>query len=156
MTTSFQHLTTSFSAKFDPPSIVKILAGSGCLSVNWILSQQQTWMKNYRLNLEIRLRVADSDEGSEQLVSTISHHYNALCWLEQSKESHLIFGSLVFGLFALGNMLDFPSPGSTSQICEPVLPSQWNWVSGPSTSPVQARPLERVEPQPVWSHLGER
>lgn len=61
-----------------------------------------------------------------------------------------------FGLFTLGNMVDFPPPGSTSQIYEPVFPSQWNWVSGPGASPVQAGPLERVEPQPVRSHLGER
>lgn len=71
--------TTSFSAKFDPPSIVKILAGSGCLNVKWTMAQQQTWMKNYRLNLEIRLKLADSDQWPEQLVSTIPHHNNVPC-----------------------------------------------------------------------------
>ncbi|XP_075907045.1 granulocyte colony-stimulating factor receptor isoform X3 [Nelusetta ayraudi] len=56
------------AAKFDPPSIVKILAGSGCLKVNWSMSQQQTWMKNYKLNLEVRLRAADSGQWPEQLI----------------------------------------------------------------------------------------
>lgn len=75
---------TSFSAKFDPPSIVKILAGSGCLNVSWEMFQRQTWIRNYKLNLEIRLRVADSDQWPEQLVSTIPYHYYALCWVEQA------------------------------------------------------------------------
>lgn len=139
----------SFSAKFDPPSIVKILAGSGCLDVNWNLSQQQTWMKNYRLNLEIRLRVAGSDQWTEQLVSTIPYHYNVLSGASNGVRCDLL-------VFALKNILGLPLPGSTSQICKTVFPSQWNWVSSPSTSPVQAEPLEWVESYPLWSHLGQR
>lgn len=81
---------TSFSAKFDPPSIVKILAGSGCLKVNWSMSQQQTWMKNYKLNLEVRLRAADSGQWPEQLVSTIPSCYNGLCWVVQAHRSDLV------------------------------------------------------------------
>lgn len=108
-----------FSAKFDPPLIVKILAGSTCLEVNWNLSQQQTWMNNFKLNLEIRLRVADSDQWTEQLVSTRPYNHDLLSEASNGVRSDLL-------LFALENRLDFPSPGSTNQICKTVFPPRWN------------------------------
>lgn len=88
-----------FSAKFDPPSIVKIVAGSGCLKVNWITSQQQTWMKNYKLNLELRLRAADSGQWPEQLVSTIPCCYSRLCLAVQAWRSDLV--SLLLERFSI-------------------------------------------------------
>ncbi|XP_040900935.1 granulocyte colony-stimulating factor receptor [Toxotes jaculatrix] len=57
------------AAKFDPPKIVKVEAVSkryGCLKLSWSLSQQQAWMRNYPMNLEVRLKTADSSQWSEQ------------------------------------------------------------------------------------------
>ncbi|XP_036931307.1 granulocyte colony-stimulating factor receptor [Acanthopagrus latus] len=64
------------ATKFDPPAITKFEAvpkKNGCLKLNWRLSQQQAWMRSCRLNLEVRLRTADSSEWSDQpiLVSWI-------------------------------------------------------------------------------------
>ncbi|KAK1895585.1 Granulocyte colony-stimulating factor receptor [Dissostichus eleginoides] len=56
------------AAKFDPP-ILKIQAVPrryGCLQLSWSLSQQQAWMRDFRLNLEVRLKTADSRYWSEQ------------------------------------------------------------------------------------------
>lgn len=76
------------SAKFDPPAITKFEAvpkKNGCLKLNWRLSQQQAWMRSCRLNLEVRLRTADSSEWSDQPVSTRHSRYKQLysimtCW----------------------------------------------------------------------------
>ncbi|XP_034409017.1 granulocyte colony-stimulating factor receptor isoform X2 [Cyclopterus lumpus] len=57
------------SAKFDPPTILKIQAVPkryGCLKLSWSLSQQQVWMRNLQLNLEVRLTTADSSQRREQ------------------------------------------------------------------------------------------
>ncbi|XP_063735028.1 granulocyte colony-stimulating factor receptor isoform X2 [Eleginops maclovinus] len=57
------------AAKFDPPTILKIQAESkryGCLKLSWSLSQQQAWMRDLRLNLEVRIKTADSSYWSEQ------------------------------------------------------------------------------------------
>uniref|UniRef100_UPI0037E78A7F granulocyte colony-stimulating factor receptor n=1 Tax=Semicossyphus pulcher TaxID=241346 RepID=UPI0037E78A7F len=57
------------AAKFDPPTILNIQAASkryGCLKLSWSLSQHQAWMQGDRLNLEVRLKTADSSRWSEQ------------------------------------------------------------------------------------------
>ncbi|XP_074509200.1 granulocyte colony-stimulating factor receptor-like isoform X1 [Sebastes fasciatus] len=57
------------AAKFDPPSIVKVQAVPkkyGCLNLSWALFQRQKWLNDWKLNLEIRLKTADSSEWSEQ------------------------------------------------------------------------------------------
>lgn len=57
------------AAKFDPPKIVKIQVVTkryGCLRLSWSLSQHQVWMRDYRLNLEVRLKTADSRQWNEQ------------------------------------------------------------------------------------------
>ncbi|XP_071324943.1 granulocyte colony-stimulating factor receptor [Trachinotus anak] len=64
------------AAKFDPPKILKVEVvpkRHGCLKLRWSLSQHQAWMRNYRLNLEVRFKTADSSQWSEQpiLVSQI-------------------------------------------------------------------------------------
>uniref|UniRef100_A0A667Z0B2 Colony stimulating factor 3 receptor n=1 Tax=Myripristis murdjan TaxID=586833 RepID=A0A667Z0B2_9TELE len=59
------------SAKFDPPKILKVQAGLkkyGCLGVSWSLSQQQTWVTISSLNLEVRLKSADSNQWSEPVI----------------------------------------------------------------------------------------
>ncbi|XP_059194532.1 granulocyte colony-stimulating factor receptor [Centropristis striata] len=56
------------SAKFDVPTIEKVQAVPkrlGCLKLSWTLSQQQAWMRDYRLNVEVRLKTADSSQWSE-------------------------------------------------------------------------------------------
>lgn len=56
------------AAKFDPPEIVTIQVVPkryGCLRLSWTLSQDQAWMRNQRLNIEVRLKTADSNEWSE-------------------------------------------------------------------------------------------
>lgn len=61
------------SAKFDPPKIQRIEAvpkRNGCLRLSWSLSQHQAWMCDYRLNLEVRLKSADSNQWNKQPVST--------------------------------------------------------------------------------------
>ncbi|XP_073342196.1 granulocyte colony-stimulating factor receptor [Pagrus major] len=64
------------AAKFDPPTIVKVEAvpkKNGCLKLSWRLSEHQAWMRNWRLNLEVRFKTADSSKWSDQpiLVSLI-------------------------------------------------------------------------------------
>ncbi|XP_019122695.2 granulocyte colony-stimulating factor receptor [Larimichthys crocea] len=57
------------AAKFDPPTILNIQAMPkryGCLKLSWTLSEQQAWMRNSRLNLEVRLQTADSSRSAEQ------------------------------------------------------------------------------------------
>nr|XP_040020391.1 granulocyte colony-stimulating factor receptor [Gasterosteus aculeatus aculeatus]XP_040020392.1 granulocyte colony-stimulating factor receptor [Gasterosteus aculeatus aculeatus] len=58
------------AAKFDPPTIVRIQTKKyGCLQLSWNLSQQQAWMVNWRLDLEVRRRLAVqavSGQWSEQ------------------------------------------------------------------------------------------
>uniref|UniRef100_A0A7N6AG06 Colony stimulating factor 3 receptor (granulocyte) n=1 Tax=Anabas testudineus TaxID=64144 RepID=A0A7N6AG06_ANATE len=59
------------AAKFDPPNIQRVEAvakRNGCLKLSWSLSQQQAWMSGHRLNLEVRLKPADSNQWSEQPV----------------------------------------------------------------------------------------
>lgn len=73
------HLNHSFcfvdcfvTAKFDRPTILKIQAVPkryGCLKLSWSLSQQQVWMSNLQLNLEVRLTTADSSQRRGQPVS---------------------------------------------------------------------------------------
>ncbi|KAL3059818.1 hypothetical protein OYC64_014419 [Pagothenia borchgrevinki] len=56
------------AAKLDP-LILKIQAVPrryGCLQLSWSLSQQQAWMGEFRLNLEVRLKTADSPDWSAQ------------------------------------------------------------------------------------------
>lgn len=60
------------AAKFDPPKILNIQAipkRYGCLRLTWALSQHQTWMKNTRLNLELRLRTTDHGQWSEKIIA---------------------------------------------------------------------------------------
>ncbi|XP_018555599.1 granulocyte colony-stimulating factor receptor [Lates calcarifer] len=64
------------AAKFDPPKILEVEAVPkkyGCLKLRWSLSQHQAWMSNLFLNLEVRLKTADSNQWSEQpiLVSRV-------------------------------------------------------------------------------------
>ncbi|XP_056300982.1 granulocyte colony-stimulating factor receptor isoform X2 [Pseudoliparis swirei] len=57
------------SAKLDRPTILKIQAVPkryGCLKLSWSLSQQQVWMSNLKLNLEVRLTTADSSQRRGQ------------------------------------------------------------------------------------------
>ncbi|XP_061574458.1 granulocyte colony-stimulating factor receptor [Cololabis saira] len=56
------------AAKFDPPEIVKIHEPekAGCLSLSWNLSPHQDWLTSTRLNLEVRLKTADSSEWTEE------------------------------------------------------------------------------------------
>ncbi|TKS82367.1 Granulocyte colony-stimulating factor receptor [Collichthys lucidus] len=57
------------AAKFDPPTILNIQAMPkryGCLKLSWTLSEQQAWMRDSRLNLEVRLQTADSSRSAEQ------------------------------------------------------------------------------------------
>uniref|UniRef100_A0A7N8YLA3 Colony stimulating factor 3 receptor n=1 Tax=Mastacembelus armatus TaxID=205130 RepID=A0A7N8YLA3_9TELE len=58
-------------AKFDPPRILKVEVVPkryGCLKLRWGLSPHQAWMHDFRLNLEVRLKTADSSHWSEQPV----------------------------------------------------------------------------------------
>ncbi|KAM9723100.1 granulocyte colony-stimulating factor receptor-like isoform 1-T4 [Menidia menidia] len=58
------------AAKFDPPKIRAIQVVPkrlGCLRLSWSLSQHQVWMRNY-LNLEVRLKTADSSSWSEKTI----------------------------------------------------------------------------------------
>lgn len=67
------------SAKFDPPTILKIETvprKHGCLKLHWRLSQNQTWMHNQQLNLDVRYRTADSSHWIKQPVSMISFSAN--------------------------------------------------------------------------------
>ncbi|XP_044064398.1 granulocyte colony-stimulating factor receptor [Siniperca chuatsi] len=64
------------AAKFDPPTILKVQVEPkryGCLKLSWSLSQQQAWMHDCRLNLEVRLKTAHSSQWSERpiLVSRV-------------------------------------------------------------------------------------
>ncbi|XP_056235695.1 granulocyte colony-stimulating factor receptor [Seriola aureovittata] len=64
------------ATKFDPPKILKVEAVPkryGCLKLSWSLSQHQAWIRNFRLNLEVQFKTADSSQWSEQpiLVSRI-------------------------------------------------------------------------------------
>uniref|UniRef100_A0A672GQA5 Fibronectin type-III domain-containing protein n=1 Tax=Salarias fasciatus TaxID=181472 RepID=A0A672GQA5_SALFA len=61
------------AAKFDPPEIVKIEVPRkyGCLTLRWCLSRHQAWMSNQRMNIEVRLKTADSNEWSEIPVNNI-------------------------------------------------------------------------------------
>ncbi|KAM4581492.1 granulocyte colony-stimulating factor receptor isoform 1-T2 [Odontesthes bonariensis] len=57
------------AAKFDPPNIIRIQAVPervGCLRLSWSLSQHQAWMQDSRLNLEVRLKVADATNWNEK------------------------------------------------------------------------------------------
>ncbi|KAM6910526.1 granulocyte colony-stimulating factor receptor [Xenentodon cancila] len=56
------------SAKLDLPEIVKIQEPekAGCLSLRWNLSPHQTWMTDGHLNLEVRLKTADSSEWTQE------------------------------------------------------------------------------------------
>ncbi|XP_070768159.1 granulocyte colony-stimulating factor receptor [Enoplosus armatus] len=57
------------AAKFDPPTILKVQVVPkryGCLKLSWSLSLHQAWMRDSRLNLEVRLKTADSSQWSEQ------------------------------------------------------------------------------------------
>lgn len=72
-------------------------------------------MHHYHLNLEVRLKTADSSQWSEKPVSTLLYHIYIYIYLfiivsgfsskDESLESYLM------GLFAVGNMLDFAEPG---------------------------------------------
>lgn len=60
------------AAKFDPPKILTVEAVPkryGCLRLSWSLSQHQAWMRDCRLNLEVRLKTADSSQWSGQPIS---------------------------------------------------------------------------------------
>lgn len=73
-----------FEAKFDPPTILKIHTvpkRHGCLKLSWNLSHQQTWIRISRLNLELRLKTAESSQWIDQPVSTI--HYS-ISWTPDS------------------------------------------------------------------------
>uniref|UniRef100_A0A3P8S9K8 Colony stimulating factor 3 receptor n=1 Tax=Amphiprion percula TaxID=161767 RepID=A0A3P8S9K8_AMPPE len=59
------------AAKFDPPKILKVQVVPkryGCLRLSWSLSQHQSWMRDYRLNLDVRLRTTDSSQWREPTV----------------------------------------------------------------------------------------
>ncbi|KAM9353902.1 granulocyte colony-stimulating factor receptor [Symphorus nematophorus] len=58
------------AAKFDPPKILKVEAVPtryGCLKLTWGLSQQQAWMRNCHLNLEVHLKTVDSSQWIEPI-----------------------------------------------------------------------------------------
>lgn len=57
------------------------------------------------LNLEVRLKTADSGQWSEQPVSALLYHIYIYSSKDESLESYLM------GLFAVGNMLDFAELG---------------------------------------------
>lgn len=60
-------------AKLDPPMIIRVETvpkRNGCLKLRWALEQHQAWVSEQRLNLEVRLKPADSNEWNEQPVST--------------------------------------------------------------------------------------
>ncbi|KAM3614634.1 uncharacterized protein V6R79_017249 [Siganus canaliculatus] len=59
------------AAKFDPPVILKVQAVPkkyACLKLNWGLSENQAWMRNYRLNLKVQLEIADGNQEIEQFL----------------------------------------------------------------------------------------
>ncbi|CAJ1062717.1 granulocyte colony-stimulating factor receptor [Xyrichtys novacula] len=59
------------AAKFDAPTITNIEAVSrkfGCLKLHWSLSRHQVWLQDYRLNLEVRCKTADSNQWNPQPV----------------------------------------------------------------------------------------
>nr|XP_046254767.1 granulocyte colony-stimulating factor receptor [Scatophagus argus]XP_046254768.1 granulocyte colony-stimulating factor receptor [Scatophagus argus] len=65
------------AAKFDPPTILKVQAVPkryGCLKLTWRLSQDQAWMRNCRLNLEVRFKTADSSRWIEQPIPLSGVH----------------------------------------------------------------------------------
>ncbi|XP_020489152.1 granulocyte colony-stimulating factor receptor isoform X1 [Labrus bergylta] len=54
------------AAKFDPPIILQAVSTKyGCLKLSWRLSHHQDWMLE-ALNLEVRLKTADSSQWTEQ------------------------------------------------------------------------------------------
>ncbi|CAN9513827.1 unnamed protein product [Ophioblennius macclurei] len=58
------------AAKFDPPTILRIQVVPGrygCLTLSWCLSEEQAWLRNQILNIEVRLKTADSSEWSEAI-----------------------------------------------------------------------------------------
>ncbi|XP_042346164.1 granulocyte colony-stimulating factor receptor [Plectropomus leopardus] len=62
------------AAKFDRPAILRIHAVPkryNCLKLSWSLSQQQAWMHDYRLNLEVRLKTADSSQWNDPPIQVI-------------------------------------------------------------------------------------
>ncbi|XP_041649322.1 granulocyte colony-stimulating factor receptor isoform X2 [Cheilinus undulatus] len=59
------------SAKFDTPMIQFIQTAPqrfGCLKLSWSLSPHQTWMSDYRLSVEVRIKTADSSQWREEPV----------------------------------------------------------------------------------------
>uniref|UniRef100_A0A3B4YYQ3 Interleukin-6 receptor subunit beta-like n=1 Tax=Stegastes partitus TaxID=144197 RepID=A0A3B4YYQ3_9TELE len=67
----FCFLDCFISAKFDPPEILQIQVMPkryGCLRLRWSLSPNQLWMRNKHMNLEVRLRTADSNQWGELTV----------------------------------------------------------------------------------------
>lgn len=57
------------TAKFDPPVILEIYnvpKKFGCLKLRWSLSPDQFWMYSYRLNMEVRLKTAESSLWNEE------------------------------------------------------------------------------------------
>ncbi|KAF3692181.1 Granulocyte colony-stimulating factor receptor [Channa argus] len=61
------------AAKFDPPKILKVETVPkmyGCLKLRWNLSQHQSWMSVYRLNLEVRLKPAESSQWSKPILGS--------------------------------------------------------------------------------------
>ncbi|XP_074539700.1 granulocyte colony-stimulating factor receptor isoform X2 [Halichoeres trimaculatus] len=57
------------AAKLDPPNILNIQVVPkkyGCLKLGWSLSQHQVWLQGFRLNLEVRLKTADSSQWGQQ------------------------------------------------------------------------------------------
>ncbi|XP_034554640.1 granulocyte colony-stimulating factor receptor [Notolabrus celidotus] len=56
-------------AKFDPPNILNIEVPPkklGCLKLRWSLSKNEAWIMDCCLNLEVRLRTADSIQWSQR------------------------------------------------------------------------------------------
>lgn len=71
---SFLNLSLPPPAKFDPPVIEEIRAeDNGCLTLRWSLSAQQSWMRDSYMNLELRVKTADSSQWTSKPVSTAQH-----------------------------------------------------------------------------------
>lgn len=77
------------AAKFDPPKILKMQVVPkryGCLRLSWSLSQQQIWMRDLRLNLEVRLKTLDGSQWNEQPI--LMNHVRPLKAVDQCRLLH--------------------------------------------------------------------
>lgn len=50
--------------------------GYGCLNLWWSLNHKQDWMSDNKMNLELRVKTADSSQWISKPVSTVHYKIN--------------------------------------------------------------------------------